>query len=450
MAGVHNGSESRIALASVLLAVAVVAAVLSAPARASASPPVAKPDGVIPSQVAKLLASDGVAPDSFGDSIALSSDTMVVGAPRAYASGHPESGAVYVFTRSGSGWTQQQKITASDGSEGDRFGWPVALSGDTVMIGAYYNANAAGAVYVFTRTGTTWTQQAKLVQPDGITGHFGSAVAISGDTAVIGAFLANGSTAAGSGAAYVFSRSGTSWTEKAKLSASDGAMDDGFGTAVAISGSNILVGASGCDVSGKADAGAAYAFKLSGITWAERQKLVASDGLAGDFFGTAVAAYGDWLVIGAYGDDIDSNADQGSTYVFEGIGPWSQWQKIVASDGAAGDCFGKAVAVSGNRLVVRASDDDIGSNADQGSAYSYVWGGSTWAIEQKLTSSEGHAADYLGHGIGLDGDTIVLTAPGEYGWMGAVNVFAPYSTPEGAPLRRPLPGPARQRYRRRG
>jgi trimeric autotransporter adhesin len=237
-------------------------------------------------QQQELTGSDTLAGDSLGQAVAISGDgaTALVGAPARSAS----AGVVYVFTRAGSDWTQQQELTAADGAPGDHFGGSVALSddGSTALIGANTKSAAAGAAYVFTRSGTTWTQQQELTGSDTTAGdHLGVSVAVSGDGGI--ALLGAAGWSSATGAAYVFSRSGTTWTQQQRLAISGGAAGDRFGTAAALSGdgSTALVGAP----AGNSGAGAAYAFTRAGTTWAQQQELTASDGAAGDRFGGSVA-----------------------------------------------------------------------------------------------------------------------------------------------------------------
>ena len=192
------------------------------------------------------MASDGAASDEFGVSVAISGDTLVVGAHGDNDNG-TNSGSAYIFTRSGTlAWTQQAKLTASDGAADDEFGGSVAISGDTVVVGAVWNddnGTDSGSAYIFTRSGTAWTEQAKLTASDGAADdNFGNSVAISGDTVVVGAWH-DDDNGTDSGSAYIYTRSGTAWTEQAKLMASDGAADDEFGDSVAISGDTVVVGA---------------------------------------------------------------------------------------------------------------------------------------------------------------------------------------------------------------
>src|SRR6266498_4582739 len=209
------------------------------------------------SQEAKLTAGDAASGDQFGAAVGISGETAVVGAPVDDTAAGPNAGSAYVFVRSGTGWSQQAKLTASDAAAGDIFGFSVAVTGDTVVVGASGDNMLAGSAYVFVRSGTGWSQQAKLTASDAASGdRFGAAVGISGDTAVVGAQF--GDTIAGS--AYVFVRSGTSWSQQAKLTASDAAAFDFFGAAVAISGDTVVVGALADDTDAGSNAGSAYVF----------------------------------------------------------------------------------------------------------------------------------------------------------------------------------------------
>ena len=322
-------------------------------------------------QQAKLTADDGAAKDEFGGKVALSGDTAVIGAIFQDDKGD-NSGSAYVFTRSGTTWSQQVKLTAADGAEGDAFGQSIALSGDTVVIGAPHDddkGNDAGSVYVFTRSGTTWSQQVKLTAADGVAGDvFGISIAFSGDTIVIGADL-NDEKALNAGAVYVFTRSGSSWSQQAKITAADGAETDIFGVRVALSGDTILISArrDDDDVMG-IDAGSAYIFTRTGTTWQQQIKLTASDGAADDRFGRSVALVADTAVIGAMFQD-DKGDNSGSAYVFTRSGTtWSQQVKLTAADGAEGDVFGWSVALSDDTAVITATRDDDKGN-ESGSAY---------------------------------------------------------------------------------
>jgi uncharacterized repeat protein (TIGR01451 family) len=349
----------------------------------------------------ELLASDGAVDDQFGFSVAISGDTAIIGAYADDIGSNFGQGSAYIFVRSGDSWSEQQKITASDGAEVDFFGYSVAISGDIAVVGAPVYNNGQGAAYIFVRSGTTWSQQQKLIAGDGAEhDEFGISVAINGDTAVIGADFSSAQ-----GAAYIFVRSGTTWSPQQKLIAGDGAIYDGFGISVAISGDTAVIGAFQDGVESNSEQGSAHIFVRSGGSWSEQQKITAGDGAAVDYFGYSVAISGDTAVAGANGDDIGSNSNQGSAYIFARSGGfWSEQQKLTAGDGAAGDYFGNSVAVSGDTAVVGA----LGSNSYQGSAYVFVRSGTTWAQQQKLTASEGAAGDYFGNSVAINGDTAVI------------------------------------------
>ncbi|MBK8430868.1 MAG: hypothetical protein IPL28_06050 [Chloroflexi bacterium] len=235
---------------------------------------------------AKLTASDAAANDNFGVSVAVSGDTAVIGAYQD-DDGGSNSGSAYVFTRSGEVWSEQAKLTASDAAANDFFGISVAVSGDTAVIGAYQDDNVgsnSGSAYVFTRSGEVWSEQAKLTASDpAMNDWFGYSVAISGDTAIIGAYL-DDDGGSNSGSAYVFTRTAGVWSQQAKLTASDPAMDDWFGYSVAISGDTAVIGAYQDD-DGGSDSGSAYAFTRMGVVWSQQAKLTASDPAANDWFG---------------------------------------------------------------------------------------------------------------------------------------------------------------------
>jgi hypothetical protein len=275
-----------------------------------------------------------------------------------------------VFVRSGNAWSEQAELTASDGGAFDGFGDSVAISGDSVVVGAYGKDSTTGAAYVFVRSGTTWSQEAELLASDRLGGDsFGYSAAISGDTVVIGAFGKNvsGSTAAPTrsnnltGAAYVFVRSGSVWSQQAILRASDASPYDRFGWSVAISGSTVIAGAYSA---GRQSTGAAYVFVRSGTTWTQQAELIDGDARSLDQLGYAVGVSGSTAVVGAPGKHPEGHQYTGAAYVFVRSGTdWSQRAKLVSSDGAGGDLFGRSVAVSRFTSLVGAlaKDDDTGA-----------------------------------------------------------------------------------------
>lgn len=363
-------------------------------------------------QQRRLFPNDPYSSMRFGQSVAISGDTAVIGAPMARIDGQYR-GAAYVFVRNGSTWVQQQKLIANDGATGNEFGAQVALSGDTAVIGT-----SVEAVYVFVRSGTTWTQQQKLTASDSAANdYFGSGLSIDGDTIVIGAPGVD-YTWSNRGAVYIYVRSGTTWTQQPRLMVDDG---ESFGCSVAISGDIVMIGASGTEIDGRKRQGAVYVFARSGGTWAQQQKLTASDGVAYNYFGNSIAFSGDTIVVGANLSVI--NNYQGAAYVFVNNGnAWIQQQKLIASDGAAGDYFGADVGISGDTAIVGAKNADVSGRSDQGAAYVFVRNGSVWT-EQKLTSSYGVAKDYFGQGVAISSDTAIIGSYLEGNDQGVVYIF---------------------------
>ncbi|HEX6184754.1 MAG TPA: FG-GAP repeat protein, partial [Pyrinomonadaceae bacterium] len=313
-------------------------------------------------QQGKLQANDGAAQDALGFSVAISGDTAVVGAPADATGSNTRQGAAYVYVRSGSTWTQQQKLTASDGIANDEFGYAVAIAGDTIFVGRHFtqagnNARTRGAVYVFTRTGNVWTQAPTPLTPsDAADGDlFGSSLAVDGGTLVVGALQKNNSSTFFQGAAYVFNGAGASWTQQGKLLAADGGFASFFGVSVAVSGDTAVVGATGqAGISADSGRGAAYVFTRNGGAWSQQQKLLASDGAEGDAFGFSVGVSNDTAVVGSRLDTVGSTGGQGSAYVFTRSGTvWTEQQHLFGVETVQrNDTFGGSVAVSGDTIAV--------------------------------------------------------------------------------------------------
>jgi hypothetical protein len=287
-----------------------------------------------------LVASDGNSGDLFGISVSLSGNTLAIG-----ASGRGSgAGAVYVFVTSGGTWSQQAVLVALQGVAGDGFGASVALDDGTLLVGAYGVASQAGAAYVFTGSGNAWFQRQKLTASGGVASDlFGFSVALSGSTALVGAYGA----ANQAGAAYVFTGSGSSWSQQQKLQASDASSTGQFGFSVALGGTAALIGANG---SAHGGTGAAYVFGSQGGSWTQQKELVAAGGSAGDAFGASVGLAGTLALVGA------PNVGQtGATYLFEGSGSsWTQHQTIIPTDAPTG--FGTTLALTTNAAVIGAND----------------------------------------------------------------------------------------------
>ncbi|MCZ6679553.1 MAG: T9SS type A sorting domain-containing protein, partial [Candidatus Poribacteria bacterium] len=292
-------------------------------------------------------------------------------------------GAAYIFVRNGSNWNQQAKLIADDAQNFALFGNSVGISGDTAIVGAWGDDNAggfdAGAAYIFVRNGGNWSQQAKLTALDAdVDDRFGISVAISGDTAIVGAYFDddNGNTA---GAAYIFVRNGTIWSQQQKLLASDGGSNDLFGGSVAIDGETVIAAAENNEPPGGNNEGAVYVFVRNGVTWTQQQKLTASDAMAADQFGWSVGISGDFVVVGArFVDDVGLPVDDfaGAAYSFLRTGPtWNEQAKLIPNDVwefVFGAEFGFSVGISSSHVIVGAiRDDRPGGLTDAGAAYVY-------------------------------------------------------------------------------
>lgn len=371
------------------------------------------------SHQAMLEPLDAAQTDQFGRSVALSGETAVVGAPMHDTTGGLNAGAAYVFQRSGTEWSQQANLTASDGAFDDRFGTAVALDGETAVAGSPWDdtgdGSDAGSAYVFVRSVKTWIHQTKLtagtLEADA-DDHFGWSVALSGETALVGSILDAKPTDPRAGTAYVFVRSGATWSRQAILGAGDPGLEDQFGTAVALSGDTALVGAPRDDTGAGPDAGSAWVFVRSGSIWSQSAALLSGDETAGDWFGESMALEGDTALIGVSGDDTPAAPDSGSAYVFVRSGAlWHQQSKITADDGAAGDRFGKAVALSGELALIGAPDDDSPVGIDIGSAYVFERSGVLWNMRDKLVADDAESGGLFGQSVALDGGTALLGSP---------------------------------------
>ena len=350
-------------------------------------------EGVDLVEQAKLTASDGSSNESFGQSVAIDGDTIVVGVPYDAVGANGYQGSVYVFTRPAGGWstgTQVAKLTASDGGSWEYFAESVAIDGDTVVVGSPGDTISGnfsqGSAYIFTRPASGWasgTEAAKLTAADGTSSaRFGQAVAIDGDTIVVGA---PGDSIGGSysqGAAYTFSRPAEGWasgTEAAKLTASTRSSNDYFAQSVAIDGDVIVVGSPGHTAGTNWSQGSAYVFTRPAGGWSsgtEAATLTASDGSTFDQLAGAVAIDGDTIAAGATADSIGPNWYQGSVYVFtKPDGGWSsatELAKLTASDGTSGDALGGRLVIDGDTIAAGARDSDVGTNDSQGSVYVFT------------------------------------------------------------------------------
>ncbi|NOQ74252.1 MAG: T9SS type A sorting domain-containing protein [Crocinitomix sp.] len=361
-------------------------------------------------EVIKLTASDASENDWFGNSVSISGQQAIVGAKLNDDDG-AESGAVYIFQLEGDTWVEVQKLTAMDAAEYDNFGTSVAISGERAIVGANLNdddGSNSGAAYIFELVGDTWVEIEKLTASDAAeSDEFGSSVSISGDRVIIGAYF-NDDEGLSSGSAYIFEVIGDSWVETQKLTPADAEENIQFGIAVSISGERAIVGARQ-DSDDALYSGSAYIFELAGDTWVEVEKLTASDAAAVDEFANSVCISGDRAIIGSRYNDDDGD-DSGSAYIFELVGDtWVETQKLTASDATTNDYFGFSVSIFGDRAIVGAyQNDDSGSNS--GSAYIFNKVGDTWVEIEKITASDAAAGDAFGLSVSISSDQAIIGA----------------------------------------
>lgn len=440
-----------------------------------------------------LKASNPESFDSFGVSVSLFGDTLAVGAYRESSSATGvdgtqsdndagNSGAVYVFRRSGGVWAQEAYLKASNTGANDQFGCAVSLSGDTLAVGAENEGSAspgingdqtddsapvAGAVYVFVRNGAIWSQQAYLKASNpGPNDMFGHSLSLNEDRLAVGAWGEsssatgiNGNQADNSaflaGAVYVFLRAGSTWSQEAYLKASNAGTNDQFGISVALFGDTLAVGAPGEDSSAQgvngpqtdnllSDSGAVYLFGHTGGSWTQTAYLKASNSDAWDTFGQAVSLYENTLVATAPGEDSSANGingnqldefalQSGAAYLFERSGAtWTQVAYLKASNTAVDDAFGCNVSVSRDAIAVSTRQEASkarGLNGNQtdntmpwsGAAYVFTRSGTTWQQRAYVKASNTDSSDQFGVGLSLWGETLVVGAPWESGGASGVN-----------------------------
>ena len=392
---------------------------------------------------------DPSAGDHFGYALSLDQDTLAVGAPNYDSDSDSNIGTVYIFVRSSNTWTLQSQLTASNAGETDKFGFSVSLDGDTLAVGAPEedsNANASnasgagnsGAVYVFVRSGTSWTQQAMLKASNaGANDKFGYSVSLDGDSLAVGAHLEDNKASGvnpnkddeestNSGAAYVFVRSGTTWTEQAYIKAPSTDANSEFGTSISIHGNFLAVGA---PQEGSNDRGAVYAYKRSSTTWTvTTEHPIPSLREANQNFGQSLVIHGSYIYIGAPGDRI-RGAGAGAVHYFVYDPDEDYWLGAgtlyaIDSAGTAGDAFGSTVSTDGSNLVVGApseqsnsrgvsSNRNNNSSTKAGAVYVFRKSGSRWKRTNYIKASNTGANDNFGAAVSVDGNTLTVGAYGE-------------------------------------
>ncbi len=373
----------------------------------------------------------------FGRSVSIWRNTAVVGADMEDETGLNDTGAAFVFERTGTAWSAPTRLIRGDAQLGDRFGFAVSVSDDTAVVGAHRDDDAGadtGSAYVFVLGGTSWSLQSKLLPIGAQPGdQFGGSVSISGDTALIGAHVSDEGPLGDAGAAYVFERSGTTWSQQARIIAGDAEADDQFGCSVAYEDDTAVIGSAQDDDDG-VDSGSAYVFVRDGTAWSQQAKLTALDAFTGDMFGSSVAICGEMAVVGAPHDDV-GGLNAGSAYVFVRSGTtWSQQAKLTAGATNAHASFGVSVSVSGDLAVVGA-DGRVGST---GSAYVFERTGTSWSRIVEHTASDGTSTHEFGHSVSISGNSVLV---GAWRWeivpfadRGSAYVFVTTPVPPGPNL----------------
>ena len=361
-------------------------------------------------EIQRIRSTTPIASELLGVSVAVSSDgtTMVAGA-NGYSS---YTGAAYIYIKSGDVWVQTQKLLGISAS--DDFGYSVAISNDgsIIAIGAYGRSSSTGAVYIYTKSGTVWSLTQTL---SGVSSNnfFGFSISMSGDgvSIAVGAYAVNGGTYNHEGRVYVYVKSGPTWSLTQTLSASDAYSDGQFGYSVAMSndGSTMIIGSIAYYSSPAPHAGYAYIFTKSGGTWSETQKITPSDATSNKFFGHSVSISnsGAVVVVGANGD----NGYIGAAYIFTKSGAtWSQTQKLTPSDGASNDYFGTSVSVSGNGNVIGIGSPsyDIGTDVDSGAVYVFTKSGSTWYQTQKMIPYDSWYGGQFGYSVAVSNNSELM------------------------------------------
>ncbi|MBK9983568.1 MAG: hypothetical protein IPP15_14480 [Saprospiraceae bacterium] len=350
--------------------------------------------------------STGVAGDYFGASVSISGDFAIIGTPIDDEM-NPNQGSASIYHFNGSSWQFTQKLTDPNGSTDDNFGYSVSISGNFAIVGAHADDgpfNNQGSVTIYQYNGTSWDWLEKISDPDGATSdHFGISVSISGDYFIAGSFLDDSSPNGDQGSASIFHFNGSNWELVVKLTDPLSAFTDEFGSSVSISNNYALVGSPYDDAGANFDQGSASIYQFDGNTWVYMQKVIDSDGATSDYFGSSVTISNMYAAIGAPGDKVGNNEDQGSATVFRYNGSsWVSMQKKTSITGLANDGFGICISISGDFMLIGSDRDDVGVNVDQGSISMYQRLGNGWQLVQYITEPGGNASDFFGFTCALD------------------------------------------------
>ncbi len=367
-------------------------------------------------EVAQLMGPNNKSGGDFGRSVSVTRDFAVVGDPGPY----PGIGVANVFRYDGKHWVQEAELRSPEPDLFDVFGFAVAMSGDVVVVGAPGSSAPefqSGAAHIFRSDGARWTYEARLTASDADCGDiFGWSVSVQGDVALIGARDDENEGLPLSGSAYLFryNPERRSWVEEAKLTGSNPAVYELFGSSVAVSGDVAIIGAPGCE--------SAVVFRYDGLRWSEEAELTAFDGSPDDRFGSAVSISGELVAIGAPHDD----AQTGSVYVFRyGGKQWASEIKLMASRPVGPfPFFGRSLCIGTNASVlVVGAPNDFALGSESGAAYVFRYDGSMWREAMKLTASDGGPFEKFGASVSLRHDVALLGAHGGGSGLGTAYVI---------------------------
>lgn len=344
---------------------------------------------------------------AFGHTVAVSGNYAIVGAFFDLV-GPDRKGSASIYQFNGSNWVFMQKIIDATGSAGDYFGSSVSISGNYAIVGASYDdigANAdQGSASIYQFNGSNWVLMQKITDGTGAAGDvFGYSVSISGNYAIIGAYIDDVGANANQGSVSIYRYNGSSWVLMNKITDATGSAAGRFGYSVSLSGNYAIVGAAFENIGGNVMQGSASIYQFDGSNWVLMNKITNSAGAADDRFGYGVSISGNYAIVGAFGDDVGANSNQGSASIYRYNGSnWVLMNKLTDAAGTASDVFGCSVSISGNYAVVGAYLKKVGGNVDQGAASIYQRVGLGWQKVQYVTDPGGNQVDHFGISVGID------------------------------------------------
>jgi hypothetical protein len=364
-----------------------------------------------------VAASDGEDGDLFGYSVAIDGDYAIVGAPEDGVGNQGVQGSAYVFKKTNGAWQQQAHLFASNGDVEDLFGTSVSIDGDYAVVGAPYKsvngASSRGAVYVFVRNGDIWTEQAILLSSDGsMSDHFGHKVAIEGEYLIASAPYNDVGGQNDRGTVYVFKRTGQSWAQTWAINPVSGLSNDHIGKSIAIDSNVVVIGAPGDYNNNMNRCGAVYIYTRTGNLWSQTQLITTTTPQSNLEFGTSVALHNTALLIGAPGYDHSGEANAGAVFIYGyGNGVWGYYIGIVAPEYVDGGNFGFSMALNDTHVLIGAPGHDIDYLNSVGRVWIYQWTPTGPELISHMDYDNGQDGDKFGFALGLHGANAIIGAP---------------------------------------